>query len=819
MAIYTINKIKEIINGSGKVIKNSKIRNLLFDSRNLISPSDSLFFALEGKQRNGHDYISSLYNKQLRNFVVKQLPDIKKYPGANFIIVDNTTKALQELAGFHRSNFSGLTIGITGSNGKTIVKEWLFHLLSNMKKVIRSPKSYNSHIGVPLSIWLLENNYDIGIIEAGISHPGEMETLYNIIKPDIGIFTNIGNPHQEHFISLEQKIKEKLKLFKSCKTIIYCSDHKKIHEEIVKNKNLRSDNLFTWSTKESANLQITNIKTINRNTIISAKFNTEKIKIEIPFSDNASIENAIHVLALLLHQGFSKENISNKMKGIPPVAMRLELIDGINSCTVINDSYNSDIDSLSIALDYLNQQNQHEEKILILSDIYQTGYVEKDLYTKVSKLLQTKKISKLIGIGSSISHHSEFFAANSLFYRSTDEFIRKHNIETFNKQAILLKGARVYEFERISNILERKSHRTVLEINLSSIIHNLNYFRSIIPKKTGIMAVVKAFSYGTGSYEIANILQYQGVDYLAVAYVDEGIQLRKAGICVPILVMNPEAGNFTKMIDNNLEPEIYSFRMLSLFINCVIRNSVKAYPIHIKLNTGMNRLGFKQNDLDELIKKLKQHDILKVQSVFSHLVAAEDPGFDDFSKSQIKLFDILSNKIQTNFNYPVLRHILNSSGIERFPGALYDMVRIGIGLYGIGSNQNNLKNVCTLKTRISQIHNVSKGETIGYNRKELIKKDSRIAVLPIGYADGLNRKLGNRIGKVLINDKYAPIVGEICMDILMVDVTSIQVEENDTAIIFSDEYSVTEIAQQLNTISYEILSAISARVKRIYITE
>lgn len=820
MASYNINKIKELLNADGIIVNNAEIKNLIFDSRSMVSPSDSLFFALQGKQRDGHDYIKDLYNRKIRNFVVSHLPhDPEYFDKANFIIVKNTLSALQKIALYHRSKFHGHVVGITGSNGKTIVKEWLFHMLYNKKRLVRSPKSYNSSIGVPLSVWQLEESHETGIFEAGISFPGEMNSLYNIIKPDTGIFTNIGDAHQENFSDLSQKINEKLLLFKSCNTLIYNKDNKHVHEHIVKSEYLRNVSLFSWSIKGTADLQITGIIYNRDRTTINGIFYNNKISIEIPFTDKASVENAIHVWAYMLYQGFDNKYICNHMKDLPPVAMRLELREGINSCTIINDSYNSDIGSLSIALDFLNQQNQHNKKILILSDILQSGYKETELYSEVAKLLKIKNISAFVGIGDSLLRNKNLFPGNSSFYISTEKFLSEFPLEKFNDEAILLKGARIFKFERISGLLEKKSHRTVLEINLSSMIHNLNYFKGLLSEKTGIIPVVKAFSYGTGSYEIANLLQYHGVDYLAVAYIDEGIQLRKAGIRIPILVMNPYAGDFNQLTDNNLEPEIYSFRTLGIFIETLRKNGINAWPVHIKINTGMNRLGFGKEDLPALIRELKQNNMLKVSSIFSHLAASADKNSDKFSKQQIGLFEQMSQYIMDKLDYSVSRHLLNSSGIERFPEAAYDYVRIGIGLYGTGSVSGGLKNVCTLKTSISQIHKVSAGESIGYNRKETVNTDSVIAVLPVGYADGLSRRLGNRKGRVLIKGKEAPIVGDLCMDMLMVDITGIKAKEGDSATIFSDQIPISKLADQLDTIPYEILAGISARVKRVYITE
>ncbi len=822
MSIYNTKDISNIVKGQF-FGKQSLIKYLLIDSRNIISAPDSLFFAIIGKNNNGHNFIDDLYKNKVQNFVVSTLPkNYKKYKTANFILVKNTLTALQQLTAFHRNQFNIPVVGITGSNGKTIIKEWLFQILHNDKKIIRSPKSYNSQVGVPLSVWLLDKSCNFAIFEAGISEPREMEKIQPVINPTIGIFTNIGDANQENFIDLNQKIKEKIKLFYNCNTIIYRKDYKLIDVQFKTNTNFTNKQFVTWSTKQKADLQITNIDKKNNHTLISAKYrnNPDDILIKIPFIDDASIENAIHVWLLMLLLNFDNNYIFGQMQLLLPVAMRLELKQGINHCSIINDSYNSDIQSLTIALDFLNHQKQNNKNVLILSDILQSSFYEKELYKKVAELVSKKNIDEIIGIGQTISRNSNYFNLKKHFFNSTEDFLINYSKNQFVNSNILLKGSRKFQFEKISNLLEKKVHRTVLEINLNAIEQNLNFFKSKLRPETKIMAMVKAFSYGSGTYEIANLLQYQNVDYLAVAYTDEGIELRKNQISLPIVILTPEIQSFDLMIEYNLEPEIYNFRTLHVFHDALIENNNKTYPIHIKLDTGMHRSGFENNDIDELIADLKIYNNLKIKSIFSHLAASDEKIHDKFTQQQFEAFEIMSSKIMKTFNYTILRHILNSSGIERFPQNQYDMVRLGIGLYGVSpSNQNKLFNVSTLKSRIAQIKTVKKTETIGYGRKGKINKDSKIATVPIGYADGLSRQLSNGVGKVLINNQFAPVIGNICMDICMIDITNINANEGDEVIFFGNDYPITELAKQLNTIPYEILTSISNRVKRIYFHE
>lgn len=825
---YSVNNIAEIT--GGKLVLNvpahTSVAQLATDSRKIVSPEFSLFFAIKGDRRDGHEFIAYLIQNGVYNFVVSN-PAFATDAAANYILVDDTLAAMQKLAAHHRRRFEIPVIGITGSNGKTIVKEWLYQLLREDHHIVRSPKSYNSQIGVPLSVWQMKQDNDLAVFEAGISQPGEMQKLEEMIRPDIGIFTNIGQAHDENFASQTDKMDEKLRLFTETKTLIYCKDYLSLKEKINSASFLPADiKYFTWSRKSSADLQIGRITKDVNETEIQGIFRNNFIRIKISFTDEASIENAIHCWASLLFLGYENEVIAERMEMLSPVAMRLELKEGINNCSIINDSYNSDLGSLTIALDFLTQQKQHKRKTVVLSDILQSGKNEKSLYTEVAELLTKKNITKLIGIGSSISHQADLFGMEKVFYNSTEDFLKDSHPGMFHNETILLKGARPFGFERITKALQQKAHETVLEINLNALVHNLNYYRSRLRAETKIMAMVKAFSYGSGSFEIANLLQFHNADYLAVAYADEGIELRKAGITLPIMVMNPEEQSFDAMISYKLEPEIYSFRILNHFSETVRRRAADLnhapFPIHIKLDTGMRRLGFEESDLKELIVRIKNHRHLKIVSAFSHLAGSDEAVHDGFTKKQVEIFTKSCHEIQSHFSYPILRHILNSAGIIRFPEAQFEMVRLGIGLHGIAptpSEQKHLQTVSTLKTTISQIKTVRTGDTVGYSRKGVATRDMQIATVGIGYADGLSRRLGNGVGKMSVNGTFAPIVGNVCMDMTMIDITDLRAREGDEVIVFGSDYTITQIATDLGTIPYEALTNISQRVKRIYFHE
>lgn len=828
---YDLHKIAEVIGGKFIGFRQEyKIKYLLIDSRKILHAQASIFFALKGERNDGHQFIAELYDKGVRCFVVtEKVKNTEHFSEGNFIQVKDALAALQSLCSYHRAQFELPVVGITGSNGKTVVKEWLHQLLVEDKNIVRSPKSYNSQVGVPLSVWQILPHHEIALIEAGISLPGEMENLEHIVKPTVGIFTNIGSAHSEGFESNEQKVEEKLLLFKGVEVLIYCSDYKEIQEGIVKSGLTDNDgiDLFSWSKKGDARLKILEITRGQSSTQIKAEYSGSSRSIELPFVDDASIENAIHCWSLMLWWGYEDDVIKDRFLALAPVAMRMELKEGINNCSIINDTYNSDLGSLEIALDFLNQQKQYKKKVVILSDILQSGKSEEVLYQRVAELISKKGIDRFMGIGEAISRQSEQFTTGGSFYKSTEDFLSKFSPGRFHDEIILLKGARSFKFEQISRVLQQKAHETVLEVNLEAIIHNLNVFRSKLNPGTKIMAMVKAFSYGSGSYEIANVLQFHRIDYLAVAYADEGVELRKAGITVPIMVVNPEDQSYESMIKYNLEPQIYNFHVLDCFIDQLSKlgKAIEGpIPIHIKLETGMHRLGFAENELEELVQKIKQAGSLFVQSIFSHLAASEDAAHDEFTKQQIDNFVLRSERVIAEFDYPIMRHILNSRGIIRFQEAQFDMVRLGIGIYGVDTvgqeqGQSTLQNVSTLKSTISQIKMVPANETIGYGREGKADTEMRIGIVPIGYADGLDRKLGKGKGKLFVNGELAPIVGNICMDMCMIDITNIEAQEGDEIIVFGEDYPVTEFAKDLDTIPYEVLTSISRRVKRVYYHE
>jgi len=832
----TIDQLRKWSNGTWLAMEQADacIEELAIDSRNIEHPAGSLFVALKTNLRDGHSYVQDAWQKGVRNFLVSQNIDASRIPGVNIIKVNDTLDALQQIAAAHRRRFNIPVVGITGSNGKTVVKEWLYQLLSNQYNVIRSPKSYNSQVGVPLSVWMMKEDQELAIFEAGISQPGEMEKLERIIHPTIGLFTNIGEAHSEGFMNSRQKINEKLLLFRHAKQLVFCRDHAQLNECIIQymhhikgGKPEDALQLFTWSQKQDADLRINNIDRSGTKTSISALYKGREISITIPFGDDASVENAIHCWCILLLLNVSNKEIKAQMVQLQQVSMRLELRHGINDCTVINDAYNSDLTSLQLALNYLDQQKQHKHHTVIMSDLLQIGRRDLDLYEEVAAFISRRNIQRFIGIGPALYKNKSSFRKykklRSIFFKSTDHFLKNFHLLTFEKEAILLKGARAFAFEKIGLLLEQQVHQTTLSIDLSALTHNLNVFRSELSPGVKTMAMVKAFAYGSGSYEIANLLQYAGIDYLAVAYTDEGIDLRKAGIKMPVMVMSPDAASFDRMIAWKLEPELYNFRSFAAFISMAQTLQVQDYPVHIKLDTGMHRLGFNPEDIDELVSKISEHPTIKIASIFSHLAASNHPENDDFTKQQALLFDQMSSKIINALSYRPMQHLSNSAGIARHKDMQYDMVRLGIGLYGVDSNpaiQNKLRQISTLKTSIAQVRNVPEGDSIGYGHDTIAYHDMRIATLCIGYADGYPRALGHSKAYLLIHGKPAKTIGSICMDMCMVDITEIpEAKEGDEAIVFGPELPVTELARWAETISYEIMTSISQRVKRVYVNE
>ena len=807
--------ISSIINCNVPNLKiETTIENISIDSRSLQNSSKTLFFALIGPNNNGHFYIEELIEKGVQNFVVSQIPEgLEKK--AVFFVVKNTLDAFQKIATFHRNQFSFPIIGITGSNGKTIVKEWLNFLLSPDYIIIRSPKSYNSQVGVPLSVLGINEKHNFGIFEAGISTIDEMENLQKIINPTIGILTNIGSAHDEGFENISQKIIEKLKLFKNVDVLIL-NKNKTILAFL--NPKIRT---FSWSSNDKSADIFYQKKTFFDHSVLNITYRNECFKVKIPFIDEASLENSMHCIATFLYLKYDSEIIESRISKLFPIEMRLKVKNGINNSTLIDDSYSSDFQSLKIALDFLENQKQHKNKTLILSDIFQSGLSDEILYSKVSQLVIENKINRIIGIGKTISKFKTKFA-NCRTFKNTDDFIANFQNLDFAKETILIKGARNFEFEKIVTLLEEKTHETVLEINLNSISHNLNFFKSKLKPSTKLMVMVKAFGYGNGGFEIAKLLEHHKIDYLGVAFADEGISLKNAGINVPIMVLNPENSSFTSIIRYQLEPEIYSIKGLNAFLKIAKDKKLEHFPIHIKIDTGMHRLGFEEENIDELISVLIENKSVKVRSILSHMATSDDGKHYKFAISQIELFDKLSLRIISELNINPIRHILNTSGISNFPNAQFDMVRLGIGLYGISNDaeeQKYLENVGTLKSIISQIRTIDSGESVGYGRQFFATKTTKIATIPIGYADGISRHWGNSVGFVIINNKKATIVGSICMDMLMVDVTEIECGEGDLVIIFGKNPTVKYIAEKLETISYEILTSISQRVKRIFYRE
>lgn len=818
---YTIENVTALIGARRFGHSATQVEWLLTDSRSLVFPETTLFFALRTKVGDGHRYVADLYRRGVRNFVVGTLPAEHEtaFPDANFLQVMSPLKALQRLAERHREEHDIPVIGVTGSNGKTVVKEWLYQLLSPTLHVTRSPKSYNSQVGVPLSVCLLGEHSEIGIFEAGISQPGEMAALRAIIQPTIGVMTNIGPAHQENFESVEEKCHEKLSLFQDAKVLVYCADDAVV-DECVATSLLRGERL-AWSRRNpSAALFVSAVETLERGTRITYRFHGAEAAMTIPFTDEASTVNCIHCLAVLLSLDFSAEEIASRMKRLEPVAMRLEVIQGVRNCTLINDTYNSDAASLDIALDFMARRPeiQNKQKVLILSDMFQTGLPATELYAKVAELLNRRAIDHFIGVGPEISHAHSLFLMKKSFFPSGEALADSGLLDTLHDSLVLIKGSRPFGFEKITAALSLRVHETTLHVNLDALAGNLNYYRSFMKPETKMVCMVKASAYGAGSVEVAKTLQDRGVNYLAVAVADEGAELRRAGITAGIIVMNPEMTAFKTLFDYELEPEVYNFKLLDALIKAAEKEGIQGFPVHIKLDTGMHRLGFDPRlDLPALIDRLHHQTSVIPRSVFSHFVGSDSPDFDDFSARQFALFDEASKTLQAAFSHKILRHICNSAGIERFPERHLDMVRLGLGLYGIDPIDNrSLQNVTTLRTTILQIRECPKGDSVGYSRRTVLERDSRIAAIPIGYADGLDRHLGNRRGYCLVNGQRADYVGNICMDVCMIDVTDTDCREGDTVEIFGDNLPPAELARLLDTIPYEILTSVSDRVKRIY---
>ena len=819
---YTIEKITTLIGAHHYGENAADVAFILTDSRSLCFPEETLFFALQTNRNDGHKYIPELYQRGVRNFVVTDVPAdrAETYPDANFLKVSNTLKALQRLAERHRDEFDIPVVGITGSNGKTMVKEWLYQLLSPEMFVTRSPRSYNSQIGVPLSVWLMDEHTQVGVFEAGISKPGEMAALRAIIRPTIAVLTNLGTAHQENFSSMEAKCREKLVLFHDARTVVYDADDA-IVRRIVSEMDIQGETI-AWSRRDkNAAFYVSEVEKRDAMSVVSYIYKGVAGRYSLPFIDAASVSNSIICAVVALQLGLSRDALDRRMRLLEPVAMRLEVKEGQHGCTLINDSYNSDINSLDIALDFMNRRPDHKGRrhTLVLSDIYQSGKASRELYKEVSDLALKRDVEKFIGIGPQLcAQAEEIQLPEKFFFHTVEQFIHSEVFRSLHNEVILLKGARKFGFDQVTELLVKKVHETILEVNLNNVVENLNHYRSFLKPTTKLVCMIKADAYGSGSVEIAKTLQDHRVDYLAVAVADEGVTLRRNGITANVMIMNPEMTAFKTMFDYDLEPEVYSFRLLEALIRAAEKEGITDYPVHVKLDTGMHRLGFDPTaDMKRLIDRLKHQNAIIPRSVFSHFVGSDSDAFDDFSARQFALFEAGSKQLQAAFSHKILRHMDNSAGIEHFPERQMDMCRLGLGLYGVDPRTNAmLQNVSTLKTTILQMHCVKAGETVGYSRKGVIEHDSLIAAIPIGYADGLDRRLGNRRCYCLVNGKKAPYVGNICMDVAMIDVTGIDCREGDSVEIFGDHLPVTVLSDVLETIPYEVLTGVSTRVKRVY---
>lgn len=819
--MYTIEKITTLIGARRVGESEAQIGWLLTDSRSLCFPEATLFFALSSARNDGHRYVGDLYRRGVRNFVVSHLPQsINDYPDANFLVVMSPLEALQRLAERHRDEFDIPVVGLTGSNGKTMVKEWLYQLLSPSMVVTRSPRSYNSQIGVPLSVWLLDTQSEVALFEAGISQPGEMAALSDIIQPTIGVFTSLGDAHQENFRSLEEKCMEKLQLMLHAATVVYDTDDQVVGRCLRKSG--YAGEKLGWSlTDPRAAFFVERQESDANGVTVTYRFRDAAGSYHLPFIDEASVKCSYACAVVALHLGIDAEQLDERMRLLEPVAMRLEVKEGQRGCTLINDSYNSDVNALDIALDFMARRPDSKERrhTLILSDICQSGDNPEALYHKVSELAVKRGVDKLIGVGQTISSQAAAIEVKEkYFFNDVTQLIGSKVFASLHDEVILIKGARPFGFDQLTELLEQKVHETILEVNLGAVVENLNYYRSFLKPTTKMVCMVKADAYGAGAVEVAKTLQDHRVDYLAVAVADEGVTLRKAGITSNIIIMNPEMTAFKTMFDYDLEPEVYNFRLLEALVKAAEKQGITGWPIHVKLDTGMHRLGFDpEKDIDSLVHRLKHQTALIPRSVFSHFVGADSDDFDEFSAKQFECFERGSKALQAAFDHKILRHIDNSAGILHFPERQLDMCRLGIGLYGIDSRDNHiLHTVSTLKTTILQLREVKKEDTVGYSRKGTLQRDSRIAAIPIGYADGLNRHLGNGHCYCLVNGKKAPYVGNICMDVAMIDVTDIPCQEGDMVEIFGEQLPVTVLSDALDTIPYEVLTGLSSRVKKIY---
>jgi alanine racemase len=794
------------------------LTQLLLDSRKVVAPEGTLFFAIAGTNHDGHQYIPQAYQKGVRCFVVEKNIQITNFPDAFFFQTASSIVALQKLVQHHREQYTLPVIGITGSNAKTIVKEWLYQTLQSDYTILRNPKSYNSQIGVPLSVWPLNELHTLGIFEAGISQPGEMVRLEKIIQPSIGIFTNIGSAHDEGFSSIEEKIKEKAFLFAKTKVVILCADHL----AIIQHSSIQSLPLFTWSLEnKSANVQGEVLEQKSLHTTVKLQTKNWSGELQIPFIDKASIENSMHVVTLMTYLGYPLQDIQKRISQLHPLHMRMEVKEAKGESYIIDDTYNNDVAGLQMALDFMQHMRQRAARTIVLSDVLESGIPQDELYARIASMLKAAGITKVITVGKDSKRLTSYAFEKSLHFQSVEELMADSAAMNFHKEIILIKGARKFSFEKIVHALEYKQHETRLEVNLNALLHNLNVYRSRLQPGVKVMAMVKALAYGSGSYEVAQLLQHHGVHYLAVAYADEGVRLREQGVTIPIMVMNAKIETMDRMMNYHLEPEIYRLDILEKWAEISAWSTQPVY-IHLKWDTGMRRLGLSLSDVPAVLKVLSQHPQLKVASCFTHLAASDEALHDAFTKEQLNTFQGITDVLSQQLNYTFIRHAANSAAILRLPESHLDMVRLGIGLYGVESSglfQNELRAVSTLKTHISQIREIETGTTVGYSRKWTAKRATKVATIEVGYADGYNRRLSNGVGEVVINGKRCKIIGNVCMDMSMVDVTDITCEVGDEVILFGKNPSIQEMADKIGTIAYEVLTGIGDRVKRVYFSE
>lgn len=820
--MFTANEIANILPCISRSLPSpdQPITELLFDSRRLLLPEKTLFFAIKTEKNDGHSYIPELIRKGVCNFVVTEnFRQWESYGSCNFLRVDDSVAALQKVAEHHREQFDIPVVGITGSNGKTIVKEWLSQMLSEDYRIVASPNSYNSQIGVPISVWQMGPQHEFAIFEAGISRPFEMNRLASIIQPTIGILTNIGSAHSQFFKDEKEKLEEKIQLFKNCPVIIYCNDNPLV-DTLLKRQDFQDKTRLSWGTQPDSTFRITK-RCIERGHTHITMDNKE---FTIPFVDDASVENALHTVVLLLHLGFTSTDINRKLSLLTPIYMRMEVKEALNQSIVINDTYSLDINSLRVALDFVKSQIRYSRKTVILSDFAQVGALCRDSYREINELLANNGITKLIAVGTELGKNRDVFTLpEKYFFENTDTLLAQLNRIDFHDEVVLVKGARHFGFERVTDALQLRSHRTILNVSLPALVNNLNYYRSLISPQTKVVAMVKAMCYGLGDVELISELQYHNIDYLAVAYTDEGVNLRKKNIKLPVIVLGAEGESFEMMINYNLEPEIFNLYSLTEFEKALSRHpDIKEFKIHLKIDTGMHRLGFRKDDLPELISRIQNNPQLQVASVFSHLAAAEDPTEDVFTLSQISYFEEVTEEIQNHFDYPILRHIDNTAGISRFPQAHFDMVRVGIGLYGftsVATDQQHLQHVATLKTVVTHVRTIGVGETVGYNRTYTAEKPTKVGIIPIGYADGFPPELGRGVGSVIVKGVRVPIIGKICMDMTMIDLTGTDVTEGDEVVVYGENNRIDDISTSIGKIPYHLLTAISKRVPRTYVME